>query len=87
MVRLGEEVPWDEELQAELAWIRRVLTAVHIVGQRIVSDYDLSVIETYPLRVRLVVIHICYPGGDMESATVGEGPYIVHVRESDRDER
>ena len=76
MVRLGEEVPWDEELRAELAWTRRALTAVHTVGQRIVSDYNLSVMETYPPRVCLVVIHICYPGGDMESATVGEGPYI-----------
>ena len=45
VVHLGEEVPWDDEgLQVELAWTRIVLTMVYTVGQRIVTDYDLSII-------------------------------------------
>ena len=72
-MHLGKEVHWDDEgLRAELAWTRRVLTIVCTVGQRIVTDYDPSVIETYPLGYCLVLAQFRYPGGNMESATMRE---------------
>ena len=73
-------MPWYGELPAELVW-----TGIHTVGQRIVVDCDPSVIEAYPLRVHLLVVHSRYPGGDMESATAQKDPYIVHVRERERE--
>ena len=37
------------------------------------EGYDPSIIETYPLGVRLVIVRFCYPGN-----TIFEGLYQVH---------
>jgi hypothetical protein len=59
---------------------------VHTLGQRIVQNYDPSVIETPPLGSRLVLAQFRYPGGNMGGATINEGPYVVHSAERDRDD-
>jgi hypothetical protein len=50
---------------------------VHTLGQRIVQNYDPSVIETPPLGSRLVLAQFRYPGGNMGGATINEGPYVA----------
>ena len=81
VVRLGEEIPWeDEKLREDLDWTREVLVMVHELGHRIVPNYNPKVIETFPLGARLVLAHFRFPGGNMEGATIFEGPYIVHTR-------
>ena len=59
---------------------------VHTLGRRLVQNYDLSAIETFPLGLRLVLAQFRYPGGDMGGATIIEGPYIIHTTERDRDD-
>ena len=87
MERLGEEIPYeDEELRADLDWTRTVLVMVHMLGQRMVQNYNPSIIETFLLGSHLVLAQFRYPGGNMGGATITEGPYIVHTAERDRDD-
>ena len=60
---------------------------VHTLGHWIVTDYDPSVIEMYPLGSCLVIAQFRYPGGNMGVATINEGLYIVHTREKGRDDK
>ena len=57
----------------------------HELGQLHVENYDQSIIETYPLRVRLVMVKFCYPDNE-----ILEGLYQAYLSghvDKRRDER
>ena len=58
---------------------------VHTLGHQIEPNYDPSVIETYPLEIRLVIAQLQYFEGNMGAETINKGPYVIHSRERRRD--
>ena len=73
VVILGDDAPQGEALRSELQWTTAVLTRCHEMGQLHVEGYDPSIIETYPLGVRLVIVRFHYPDDE-----IFKDPYQVH---------